>query len=45
MIRKHTRKPYPERSLELYFVEDDDKKSVIGAGICGMEKLGMVRNN
>lgn len=38
-IRSHTRKPCPERSLRLYFVADDDKKSVIGAGIYGMERM------
>lgn len=38
-IHYHTRKPYPEKSLQLFFVEDVDIKSVAGAGICAMEDL------
>lgn len=32
-IHEHTRKPYPEKSLNLIFVEDAPQKSVIGAAI------------
>ncbi len=39
MIRRHTRKPYPEQALKLHFVEDGGMKSVIGAGIYGMERM------
>lgn len=39
MIRFHTRKPYPEKSLNLFFVKDGDTKSVAGAGVCAMERM------
>lgn len=42
LIRRHTRKPYPERSLRLHFVKDDGMKSVIGAGIWGMEQMAEI---
>lgn len=42
MIHYHTRKPYPEKNLQLFFVEDTDIKSVVGAGICAMERLKTV---
>lgn len=33
-IREHARKPYPEKSLSLWYVEDDPQKGVIGAVMC-----------
>ncbi len=45
LIRRHTRKPYPERALRLHFVKDDNMKSVIGAGIWGMEQMVTVGNS
>lgn len=36
-IREHTRKPYPEKTLRIFFVQDADEKSVAGAGIYAME--------
>lgn len=39
MIRRHTRKPYPERGLHLFFVGDTDIKSVVGAGIYAVEQM------
>ena len=41
MIRRHTRKPYPEKGLQLFFVEDTNIKSVVGAGIYAMEQIMM----
>ena len=32
-IHSHVRKPYPEKSLQLFFTEDTDVKCVVGAGI------------
>ena len=32
-IHSHVRKPYPEKSLQLFFAEDTDAKCVVGAGI------------
>lgn len=39
-IHLHVRKPYPEKSLCLYFVKDDDTKSVVGAGIYAWDVTG-----
>ncbi len=36
-IREHVRKPYPEKTLQIFFVPDADEKSVVGAGIYAME--------
>lgn len=30
-IRQYTRKPYPEENMEIYFVDDDSEKGVVGA--------------
>lgn len=38
-IRKHTRKPYPEQSLTLIYVEDDENKGVIGAALYAMKRI------
>ena len=35
----HTRKPYPEKGLQLFFVKDTKAKSVIGAGIYAWERI------
>lgn len=47
-IHYHTRKPYPEKSLKLFFVKDTDAKSVVGAGAYALECLedenGIERN-
>lgn len=32
-IRKHTRKPYPEKNLNICYVDDDPEKGVIGAAM------------
>lgn len=37
-IREHARKPYPEKTLRLFFVQDADEKGVVGAGIYAMEQ-------
>lgn len=39
MVRMHTRKPYPEKGLQLFFVGDTNIKSVVGAGIYAMEQM------
>lgn len=38
-IYYHARKPYPAKDLNLRFVEDGEEKSVVGAALCGLEKL------
>lgn len=37
-VREHTRKPFPEKNLQLNFVEDDFKKGVIGAALYAMKR-------
>lgn len=39
-IHEHVRKPYPEKSLDIIYVSDDDMKSVTGAGIFVRKKKG-----
>jgi allose kinase len=36
-VRKYTRKPFPEKNLQINFVEDDLKKGVIGAALYAMK--------
>lgn len=38
-IRFHARKPYPAKDLNLYFVADEEQKSVLGAAIYGRKQL------
>lgn len=41
-IHEHTRKPYPEQSLQLVLAEDEEKKSVIGAAVYAEEKIKLL---
>ena len=38
-IRSYVRKPYPERNLRLVYSKPNQENGIIGAGICGWEKL------
>lgn len=38
-IHEHTRKPYPEQSLNLLLAEDEEMKSVIGAALYAEKKV------
>ena len=42
-IRKHTRKPHPERNLRLLFSQAGQENGVIGAGIYGWRMLSQQR--
>lgn len=37
-IHEHTRKPYPEKELNIIYVSDDEMKSVTGAGLYARKK-------
>ena len=39
MIRSHTRKPYPEKNLNILYSVPQQENGVIGAGIYGFTRL------
>ena len=39
LIRRHTRKPFPEANLRLVYAKEAQENGVIGAGLCALEAM------